>query len=90
MQSLKSNELVKIKKPVIPRFLSLNITGWFLIMEVRGIEPLSKHNAMQASTLIVVSFEVSPLWTPYDPANHNDYPDDLFLTIQDAQLNVAQ
>jgi hypothetical protein len=27
MQSLKSNELVKIKKPVIPRLLSLNITG---------------------------------------------------------------
>jgi hypothetical protein len=27
MQSLKSNELVKIKKPAIPRFLSPNITG---------------------------------------------------------------
>lgn len=59
-------------------------------MEVRGIEPLSKHNAMQASTLIVVSFNISLLWTPYNQANHSSYPDDLFLTIQDAQLNVAQ
>jgi hypothetical protein len=59
-------------------------------MEVRGIEPLSKRNAMQASTLIVVSFKVSPLWTPYNSANHNDYSDNLFLTIQNAQLNVAQ
>jgi len=59
-------------------------------MEVRGIEPLSKHNAMQASTLIVVSFNVSPLWTPYNQANHSNYSGNLFLTIQNARLNVAQ
>jgi len=59
-------------------------------MEVRGIEPLSKRNAMQASTLIVVPFKVLLLCAPYNKAGHNSYSDDLFLTIQNAQLNVAQ